>query len=169
MLIFGDYKCFPDGRTFPYFAKNGFAIFNFSSYVQNCPQLTNLLPRGVDLSSPDAFDMTYFDYIWNDDYAFIDFMYIINELYKGTSVYIFINHTDFYDQLAESLAELIKQRYGYIAYFINDPDDYDTIINKIDESNFSSIGLMNLDLDRTKFLGILQEKGLFEDDPDNYD
>ncbi|MDE6946224.1 MAG: hypothetical protein K2P14_03455, partial [Anaeroplasmataceae bacterium] len=83
MLIIGDYTCFPDGRTFPYFAKNGFVAFNFSSFVQSCPQLTNLLPRGVDLSSPDAFDMTYFDYIWNNDYAFVDFMYIINELYKG--------------------------------------------------------------------------------------
>lgn len=171
MLIFGDYKCFPDTNIIGLFNKGGFVAFNFSSYVQSCPQLSNLLPKGVDCSSDENFDMSYFDYIFKNDYAFIDFMYIINQLYNGATVFIFINHTEFYDKLTESLAEIIKQRYGYISYFINEPEDYELLMSELETSecgSFSAIGLSNLDIDRSRFLSLLQALGLFKDNPEDY-
>lgn len=168
MLIFGDYKCFPPTEYMGLLSKGGFVAFNLSSYVQGYPQLNNLLPKGVDCSSDESFDMSYFDYIFNNEFAFIDFMYIIIKLYEGATVFIFINHSDFYDKLAESLAEIIKQRYGHVSFFINEPDDYETIVHNLDCGDFSIPGLANLDIDRSRFLSILQSKGLFKDDPEDY-
>lgn len=170
MLIFGDYKCFPQCDEMTMLNSNGgFIVFNFSSFVQNCSQLTNLLPRGgVDCSSEENFDMSYFDYIYNDDAAFIDLMYIIDQLYKGINVFVIIEHTDFYDRLAESLAEIIKQRYGYVSFFINEYSDYENLFNNSDIGDFSILGLNNLDNDRVRFISLLQSVGMVKDDPEDY-
>lgn len=170
MLIFGDYTCIPSPEIVHSFAGRQFTMFNLSSYVQSCFQLSNLLPKGVDCSSDENLDMSYFDYIYGNQYAFMDFMFIINELYKGSIVYLIINHTDFYDKLAESLSEIIKQRYGYLSYFVNDMDDYESILYNIDSGTFSIIGLSNFDNDRKKFLSIAYTNGLIKDeDTENYD
>lgn len=170
MLIFGDYTCIPRDDELTLLNKTGLTVFNFSSYVQNCIQLTNLLPKsGVDCSSEENFDMSYFDYIFNTDFAFIDFMYLVYALYKGDNVYVIIQHTEFFDKLAESLAELIKQRYGYISFFINEYDDYESI-NIIDNDNgdFSIVGLGNLDIDKVRFVSLLQNYNIIKDNPEDY-
>lgn len=169
MLIFGDYACLPTQDIVPVFGKRGFRVFNFSSYYMGCPQITNLLPKGIDCSTDENLDMSYFDYIYGDEYTFMDFMYVVTELYNGSVVYLLINHSELFDRLAESLAEIIKQRFGYLSYFVNDIDDYETIVNELDSCSFSAPGLVNFDNDRLRYLSILHAKGLFQDDPENYD
>lgn len=171
MLIFGDYTCIPYGDELTALNKTGFTMFNFSSYVQNCAQLTNLLPKGgVDCSSEESFDMSYFDYIFNNDFPFIDLMYLVYQLYKGENVYVIIQHTEFFDKLAESLAELIKQRYGYVSFFINEYSDYESIINTLntDSGDFSIVGLGNLDIDKIRFVSLLQQYNIIKDNPEDY-
>lgn len=166
MLVFGDYTCIPIVGTI---TKQQFKIFNFSSCIQNYVQLSNLLPKGVDCSSDENFDMSYFDYIYNNDCAFMEFMTIITNLYSGENVYIIIDHVDIFDRIAESLAEIIKQRFGYLSYFVNESSDYDNINYITDSSSFSIPGLANFDLDRQKYVGLLYKSGLIKDDPGNYD
>lgn len=163
MLIFGDYTCIPNGNVF---GNVPITVCNFSSYVQDCNQLLNLLPeRGVDSSSDENFDMSYFDYIFCNDRSFMDFMFIVTKLYEGHTVYIIINHTEFYDKLAESLAEIIKQRYGYLSYFVYDMGDYNM---DFEQAEFSVIGLNNLDMDKMRFLNLLGQMNMLHDDPDDY-
>lgn len=165
MLIFGDYKCTPPIDTTQVLSKGGIAVYNFSSYVQNCPQLTDLLPKaGVDYSTEENFDMSYFDYIFNNNDAFIALMTIMMKLYEGYVVYLIINHTDLYDKLAESLAEIIKQRYGYGAFFINDTGDYEWVFHNLTYGDFSIPGLANLDIDKKRMMTIMYNLGILKEE-----
>lgn len=162
MLFIGDYRCIPSTEVAHEMNCDNLTIMNFSSYVQQVPQLTNLVPRiRLDMSTEENFDMSYFDYIFNQNqWAFIDLMYVMNALYAGTSVYLIVNHSEYFDKVAESLAEIIKQRYGYLAYFINDMTDYSMISLSGVPGDFSVAGLTNLDIDRQSFMGILSTENL---------
>ena len=167
MLIFGDYTCIPKGEIFPGLELK---IFNLSSYVQNCLQLRNLLPNGVDCSSDENFDMSYFDYIYKNDYSFMEFMTIITQLYAGSVVYIVIEHTDIFDRIAESMAEIIKQRFGYLSYFVNEMEDYSNIAMFHNQTGtFSIPGLVNFDLDRQRYVALLYSNNMVKEDPENWD
>lgn len=163
MLVFGSYTCIPSIQG------QQFKIFNLSSCVQNCLQLSNLLPKGVDCSSDENFDMSYFDYIYGNDYAFIEFMTIMTHLYSGSNVYIIIEHVEIFDKIAESLAEIIKQRFGYLSYFVYEEEDYDNINYMTDSSAFSIPGLANFDSDRIRYVSLLYDNNMVQDDPENYD
>lgn len=151
MLLFGDYKCIPQLQSC--------SIFNFSSLVQGYSNLEDLLPRGVDTSSEENFDMSYFDYIFNNEEVFVTFMTIIMKLYNGDNVYLIVNHNNFYDHLSESLADIIKQRYGIISFFINEMSDYNDLLNRNIEVDFSVPGLYNLDNDKMRLMMIMEQMG----------
>lgn len=158
MLIFGDHNCLPANVNID----SPIKVFNLSSYIQGYPSLSSLLPNGVGMMHPETFDMGYFDYIFNNDKAFAELMIIISELYNGNSVYLIITHSPFYDTVSESLAEIIKQRYGYISFFINEISDYLYIPRAENTGDFSILGLQNVDNDRMRYVNILESNGLVE-------
>ena len=166
MLFIGNYKCIPSKEEIK---DNNLVIFNFSSFVENVPQLLNLIPKcKLDYTDESNLYYSYYNYIFNNDYAFIDFMYIITKLYEGFSVYIIINDNDHYYNLAELLSEIIKDRYGYISIFINDHSDYENIKNKDNICNFSIHGLNLLDNDKYRFLNLLNMNGLIDLEMEEY-
>lgn len=164
MLLIGDYKCIPSIRVSQYISAGEISVYNLSSYITDCVQITNLLPRGVDCSSEENFDMSYFDYIFSNDIVFMSFMTIINGLYNSNIVYLIINHNEFNDKVTESLVEIIKQRYGIIAYFINDPEDYNSLFINRHDNDFSIPGLTNLDLDKNRMIGILAMQNMLPEE-----
>lgn len=165
MLFIGDYLSIPKGELLDNLnRKCNLVVFNFSSFVEGVPQLTNLLPHGLDTSTEEQFDETYFSYIFVNDFAFIDMMYIIMEIYKGNHIYLIINKTPFYDRLIESFVEILKQRYGIIPYFINDVTDYEAILQHDDQTTFSTQGLINADIDRQRFLTLLYAHGIIKEE-----
>lgn len=169
MLLIGSYLTIPKGEILKDLNKNGLTVFNIFSFVEGVPQLTNLLPRGLDTSTEEQFDQTYFNYIMTNDFAFIDMMYIVMEIYKGNNVYLIINDTPFYNKLVESLVEILKQRYGIIPYFVSEMPDYDSIMSHPDQTTFSTQGLIVADMDRQRFMMLLYNYGIIKENGDEND
>lgn len=163
MLLIGDYTCVPRGEILNELSrKYNTTIFNFSSFVEGFPRLNNLLPTKIDVSTEESFDMSYFNYIMRNDFAFMDMMYVVNEIFKGNNVYLIINHSDFYDKLIESFVEVLKQRYGLVAYFIEDAEDYMSVNQLDDQTQFTVPGLACVDADRVRFVALLQSYNLIQ-------
>lgn len=169
MLLIGSYLTIPKGEILKDLNKNGLTVFNIFSFVEGVPQLTNLLPRGLDTSTEEQFDQTYFNYIMTNDFAFIDMMYIVMEIYKGNNVYLIINDTPFYNKLVESFVEILKQRYGIIPYFVSEMSDYDSIMSHPDQTTFSTQGLIVADTDRQRFMMLLYNYGIIKENGDEDD
>ena len=171
MLIFGRFDNCPSVQTMDELgkAKEGFAVLNMSSLFQSCHQLVGLLPKGIGQPSDEDFDMKYFDYIMNNRYSFIDMMSIMMELYQGKNVYVLIGDSELFYDLAISLSEIIKQRYGYVSVFIESAEDWDWVVRNQYNTDFSVIGLHNFDIDRSNYISLLQQLNLIKVDEDYYD
>lgn len=142
------------------------AVYNLSSYYSDIPTLNLLIPSTLsvpeeilngDCDTPE-FDISYHNYILNDNNAFMQFMNIIQPVYTNPDVLvqILINKSEFRDVITESLIKLIQQRYGYNVYLINDIEDF----IYADEPSFTIPGLFNMDIDLQKWqLMIAPESG----------
>lgn len=152
MLIFGKTDCL--NYFTEQFPKSDPLVLNFSSLREGY-DVVDLLPKvRFQLDDSQEFDISYANYILNNDYQFIQLMKIIYPLYEGRDVYVLISNTNFYDILNESIFKLIQQRYGYISNEVHSEED----ILYLKEGSFSVQGLYNLDLDRLRLIGLLDKK-----------
>lgn len=140
MLLVGSIKCLPED-----FGK--FLILNLSSLVEGFPKVHLVPSVQTQYNNDKEFDIAYANYIFSNDYAFMEFMKIIYPLYEGKDVFLLVSRNeDTYDIVTESLCKLIQQRYGYNYQLLNDKED----INYYDDSGFSIYGLQILDQDKER-------------------
>lgn len=140
MLLVGDIRCLPDNL-------NNFLVLNLSSLAEGF-QRVHLVPSIPNMYNDDKeFDLAYANYIFSNDYIFMEFMKIVYPLYIGNDVFLLVSRNeDTYDVMTESLCKLIQQRYGYNYQLLNTKDD----IDYYDDSNFSLTGIQTLDQDKER-------------------
>ena len=140
MLLVGDHKCLPDNL-------DNFLVLNLSSLIEGF-QRVYLVPSFPTMYNNDKeFDLAYANYIFSNDYIFMEFMKIIYPLYIGNDVFLLVSRNEnTYDIMTESLCKLIQQRYGYNYQLLNTKED----IDYYDDSNFSLAGIQTLDQDKER-------------------
>lgn len=147
MLCFMKYKCIDwalndeDGE-----------IYNLTAIGNNLSSL-DLINLGEYILLNPYENISYDDFILNDNTRFATMFNIINKLYNGKNIYLLIGDTDIYDESIEMVQRFIFGRYGYRSQIINDIEDF-TYIN--DNANFNILGLTNFDIDLTRYLSILK-------------
>lgn len=142
MLLVGDIKCLPDHL-------DRLVIINLSSLAEGFRRVY-LVPSIPTMYNNDKeFDISYANYIFSNDYVFMEFMKIIYPLYLGNNVFLLVSRNEnTHDIITESLCKLIQQRYGYNYQILNNKDD----INYYDDSDFSITGIQTLDQDRERMV-----------------
>lgn len=153
MLVIGNYESFM-GLSDK--IKASFKVYNFSSIKEHFGERLQLLPVTQLNVYDKEFDQFYMNFIMNNDLYFITFMNVVYNLYRGINVFIAISNGDVYEALAESLTKIFQCRYGYIAQYLHEPEDFD----ENDDSEFSSIGIRHFDEDRERFVYLLNAYGL---------
>ena len=140
MLVVGDIRCLPD-------YSDKFLILNLSSLIEGFPRVHLVPSVTAQYNNDKEFDIAYANYIFSNDYAFMEFMKIVYPLYCGEDVFLLVSRNEnTHDIITESLCKLIQQRYGYNYQLINEKDD----IDYYDESGFNIVGLQTLDLDKER-------------------
>lgn len=149
MLMYGTSQNIPDIENL--------RVFNLTGYTMDY-QVLNLLVPGSQFVRLDSkeFDMMYYEYIFNNDEAFLQFFVIIQQLYTGKSVYIISNEEDWCENLVESLLKVIQQRYGYNAVYITCEDDFLQASNML--FDFEPFGLVNLDVDKYRYSYLVNQR-----------
>lgn len=127
--------------------------YNLSSYFSDIPTLNFLIPSSDYISEKELngdcttpeFDISYHNYIINNDNAFVQFMNMVIPVFTDpdTMVQVLINKSNFRDVITESISKLIQQRYGYNVYQVNETEDF----IYTEESDFSIPGLFIMDKD----------------------
>lgn len=151
MLFYGSCKC----MTIP----QNVIVFNITSLNESIPKLKLLTPPGnIGYLDGRDFDIAYYNYIFSYDNVFFEFFQIIYNLYIGNDVYLaMIDGIDWSENLMESLLKVIQQRYGYNAYRIEYPQDYQNALNH--RSDFDpTFGLVNLDADKMRYTMMISPK-----------
>lgn len=131
--------------------------YNLSSLYEGFPVLNLLstpigsIPESVlngDCNTPE-FDISYSNYIFSDNNAFMQLMGIIIPVYQdpNTLIQILVDQSRFRDCITESLAKLIQQRYGYNTNFIYNIED----LLYVEEPDFSIPGLFRMDSDLLRY------------------
>lgn len=135
-------------------------ILNLSSLVEGYDKVALMPPYNIDFLNDDTFDMEYMNYIFNNDTVFLELMKIIIPLYTGQDVFIIVNRSDDnLDVITESLLNIIRQRYGYRSYIINDIlYDIEYLDNIIDMGDFSINGLSCLDQDKIRYESLIMQQ-----------
>lgn len=127
--------------------------YNLSSYYNDAPTLNYLIPSFEhvtedvltgDKTSPE-FDKSYYNYVVNNDSAFLQMMNLVLPVFMDPNVLIqvFIQDSPFRTAVTESLIKIIQWRYGYNCYIINEVEDFLAAT----ESDFSVPGLCTMDAD----------------------
>ena len=140
----------------------GDIILNLTSLKEGYQRLTYLIPPNeLGRFTGKDFDIVYMNYIMNNDIVFYEFFSIIYNLYLGKEVYIIVSNNDWSENLIESLAKLIQQRYGYNCTRINSMDDYIFACNSKYVSRFApGYGILNLDTDKERYSFIYESNRL---------
>lgn len=131
--------------------------YNLTSYISDFQTLNMLIPSNFmeesiissDISSNSEFDAKYSHGIITNENSFLQLMTIVVPAYMDpdTMVHILIGpSSDFRDNIAESLAKLVQQRYGYSCYFVYELEDF-YYLDMSSCNNFSIPGLFILDKD----------------------
>lgn len=144
MLIFGNDKVVK-GRLDDIVYRN-FKIYNLSNALEIGIRLNSLIPPFYPMDNKD-FDMMYMEYVMKNDSAFMQFFGIIFDIYSGMNVYVMIDSGQYKEFITESLVKLIQQRYGYNAFIVNEPEDFDVAR----DSDFTVPGIYNMDQDKERF------------------
>lgn len=154
MLVVGDVRCLPDSL-------DKFVILNLSSLAEGF-QRVHLVPSvSASYNDDKQFDIDYANYIFSNDYAFMEFMKIMFPLYMGQDVFLLVSRNEnTHDIITESLCKLIQQRYGYNYQLINTKDD----IDYYDDSNFNIYGIQTFDQDKERmtYLAVQQNPELLQ-------
>lgn len=127
-----------------------FIIYNLSSLFEKYEPVNILIDNNlmIDYDSKD-FDMIYYNYIFENDYVFKEFMTkIIMNLYNGNNVLILVSNNYIFQSITESLIKILQQRYNILSNIVNDISDIPFIK---DYTQFGDIGsISNLDTDRAR-------------------
>lgn len=153
MLLVGDIKCLP--KT------DKLIVLNLSSLAEGF-QRVHLVPSiPAAYNNDKEFDIAYANYIFSNDWLFMEFMKIVYPLYDGYDAFLLVSRNeDTYDIITESLCKLIQQRYGYNYQLLNNIDD----IDYYDDSNFSFQGIQTFDQDKERmtYLAVAQNPELLK-------
>ena len=149
MIYAGDYRCIPSN-----YSTRNMVILNLSGLTEGYQRL-NLIPQKdsrLDFMDDNQFDLAYFNYIFSNEFMFMELMKIINNLLFGKDVFLLVTRNEWFDRITESLLKVIQKRYGCTYMMLNDPDD---ILSEMDEvsidEGFSTVGLSCLDQDLQVF------------------
>ena len=144
MLYYGNGEFIPDNCK----------VFNLNSMKEGYSRFRYLLPPNTLGKYLDRdFDISYFNYIFQNDNVLLEFFSIIYEIYVNNDVFIIVDENmDWSENIAESLFKVIQQRYGYNTYRVNSLDDYFWINNSASPPQFNSQwGIYNLDIDKERY------------------
>lgn len=155
MLIFGNVRCI---EFVPYninIESGGMLIYNLTSASEMYPSVA-ILPHRI--SPGDDFENMLFQHIFGNDDVFMEWMSkIIMPLYYNTDVYLVCNDNQLFDFVTDSVSSIIRKRYGYNSYILNDPDDVFFLSEQVDgEGEFGILGLGNLYADKERYSYIYQ-------------
>lgn len=131
-------------------------IFNLLSISSLGVRLNNLMPPfNTFMYNEDnlGFDIDYYNFIMNNDLAFIDLMRIMyNEYENGIdcATIILIDNDEFRDVIRDSLIKLIQQRYGINSFIVNEFDDWN-YLESSQSTNFDINGIYNFDYDKERY------------------
>ena len=153
MLMYGEDR--PDILSLKFSGKG--IIFNLTSYKEGFNRLNLLVPPNeLGRFTNRDFDIAYANYILQNDMVFIQFFWIIYNLYIGNNVFIIANPSEWSENILESLLKLIQQRYGYNAIRIDSDEDYIYAENYMKTGFAPGYGLYNLDQDKERFTYIIE-------------
>lgn len=129
---------------------------NLSSLNEDFPRVALMPPRDIHFANGEIFDADYANYIFNNDYVFLEFMKIIMNLYFGNNVCLLVSQNEVFDKVTESLLKIIQERYGYNGVIINEPDDIIPLCSPAyEDGEFSIQGLAMLDIDKERYSYII--------------
>ena len=134
-------------------------VFNLNSMREGYVRFRFILPPNELGKYLDRdFDISYFNYIFQNDNVFKEFFSIIYEIYINNDVFIIVDESmDWSENIAESLFKVIQQRYGYNAYRVNSLNDYLWIKNSDSLPQFNPHwGIYNLDIDRQRYTVLVE-------------
>lgn len=129
---------------------NKVMVYNLTSMSEaySRSNLNIIPPNNLGSQSEYEFDVKYMNWIFQNDSIFVEFMKIIDNLYKGVDVFLVMSDNDWSETLVESLLKLIQQRYGVNATHIETMED----LFYAEESNFAEgYGIANLDMDMDRY------------------
>ena len=138
-------------------------VFNLASLKEGYSKLNLLVPPNeLGRFTDRDFDIAYANYIMSNDSVFMQFFWIIYNLYIGVDVLIIISGgSDWTENILESLLKLIQQRYGYNGTKIDSEEDYIYARNYINSDFAPGYGLYNLDMDKERFTYLVESFRLF--------
>lgn len=154
MLLVGDIRCLPDSI-------DKFVVLNLSSLAEGFERVHLVPSISASYNDDKQFDIDYANYIFSNDYTFMEFMKIIYPLYVGSDVFLLVSRNEnTHDIITESLCKLIQQRYGYNYQLLNNKYD----IDYYDDSNFNIYGIQTFDMDKERmtYLAVQQNPQLLE-------
>lgn len=154
MLLVGDIRCLPDSI-------DKFVVLNLSSLAEGFERVHLVPSISASYNDDKQFDIDYANYIFSNNYTFMEFMKIVYPLYTGADVFLLVSRNEnTHDIITESLCKLIQQRYGYNYQLLNNKDD----IDYYDESNFNIYGIQTFDMDKERmtYLAVEQNPQLLE-------
>lgn len=159
MLVFGPFQACSGALI----QSKGDIILNFSSLNQNLPRLVGLMPNvpnivGLD---PIQLEISYMDFILNDENAFFDLMKIMHPLQEGRNVFVCTSGdtmNDFITTMNDLLPKVILNRYGYNSIQINVASDLDDF--NPGDFHFTVPGILNMDVDWQRYTGIREQRRL---------
>ena len=131
--------------------------YNLSSYIDGFPILQEIFPDnrfdGIPYDTVE-FDSMYSNYIVENNASFSRLMDIILPVYNypDVLVQILISYSPYRDCIAEAIAKLIQQRYGYNCYTVNTMEDMYFVR---DDSTISIPGLILLNRDLERYAAII--------------
>lgn len=141
-----------------YLSKNSVIIninANITGFEYLCltPQISM---NTLDVCSAE-FDGWYVSQIFNNDGLFMNFMKIMTYLRNGKDVVLlFYRASEIMDAMNESLLKLIQKRYGYNYQIV----DANNGINYYDQSSFTVPGIIQFDIDDSRYQSLLIKYGL---------
>lgn len=158
MLIFGSVKCI---EFLPMnINTDKLLIYNLTSSSERFPRVAIMPPNTLQ---SDNFNQLLFDYIYGNDFVFIEWMEkIVMPLYYNIPVYLVINDNQVFDFITDSVSSIMRKRYGYNSYILNDPDDVLFLsdeVNKIGEFGILEMKYLYEDKERFSYLHELYKPG----------
>ena len=152
MIIMGNYKCIPNPDIIDIDYIN---ILNLSSPINGFGRLNLMPPIELKFTFDNTFDRMYYDYVIQNDSAFIEFMSkLIFPTYNGKNVYIIVNEGEGYDYINESIMKMIQARYGIVVNYVNEIEDYETLKDDYTVS-FNYYGIMNFIPDSERYRDLM--------------
>lgn len=132
-------------------------VYNFSSLLEGYERCDILPLNNRDISHIEdvqAFDISYANYIINNDIPFMEFFKVIFRVYKGENVCLLVEFSEDFDFITETYVKLLSTRYGLACNYVKEIEDLEVL----KDSDFDTVhGLYNIDIDRDRYHTLLGE------------